>query len=97
MGLRATQIRGEAATRRDLMDIRMPLLDGIEATERIRKQGAPIPRILLLTTFDTPELVMEGMRRRCCRVSSRKIVVPRSYVPQCELLRVGRFFCKHPA
>ncbi|HZR39784.1 MAG TPA: response regulator transcription factor [Ktedonobacteraceae bacterium] len=52
-----------------LMDIRMPLLDGIEATERILKQaalphagGAAGPRILLLTTFDTPELVVEGMR-----------------------------------
>ncbi len=40
----------------------MPLLDGIEATERIRKQTEPLPRILLLTTFDTPELVIEGMR-----------------------------------
>lgn len=45
-----------------LMDIRMPLLDGIEATERILKLAAPEPRILLLTTFDTPELVVEGMR-----------------------------------
>jgi DNA-binding NarL/FixJ family response regulator len=45
-----------------LMDIRMPLLDGIEATERILKQATPGPRILLLTTFDTPELVVEGMR-----------------------------------
>ncbi len=44
-----------------LMDIRMPLLDGIEATERILKQATPGPRILLLTTFDTPELVVEGM------------------------------------
>ncbi len=45
-----------------LMDIRMPVLDGIEATERIRKQATQGPRILLLTTFDTPELVVEGMR-----------------------------------
>src|SRR5437879_1000593 len=61
-GVIATQI---AETRHPdviLMDIRMPLLDGIEATERIRQQAAPGPRILLLTTFDTPELVVEGMR-----------------------------------
>ena len=61
-GLIATQI---AETRHPdviLMDIRMPLLDGIEATERIRKQATQGPRILLLTTFDTPELVVEGMR-----------------------------------
>jgi DNA-binding NarL/FixJ family response regulator len=45
-----------------LMDIRMPLLDGIESTERILKHAAPGPRVLLLTTFDTPELVVEGMR-----------------------------------
>ncbi|QBD83677.1 response regulator transcription factor [Ktedonosporobacter rubrisoli] len=46
-----------------LMDIRMPLCDGIEATERIRQQAnGPRPRVLLLTTFDTPELVIEGMR-----------------------------------
>ncbi len=43
-----------------LMDIRMPLLDGIEATERICRQvpQGQRPRILLLTTFDTPELVV---------------------------------------
>lgn len=42
----------------------MPTLDGIEATERIRRQAdkGQRPRILLLTTFDTPELVVEGMR-----------------------------------
>src|SRR2546428_5996326 len=47
-----------------LMDIRMPLLDGIEVTERICRQAPQVqrPRILLLTTFDTPELVVEGMR-----------------------------------
>ncbi|GCE22921.1 response regulator transcription factor [Dictyobacter kobayashii] len=46
-----------------IMDIRMPVCDGIEATERIRKQASSSrPRILLLTTFDTPEMVIEGMR-----------------------------------
>ena len=60
-GLIATQLAEKLLPDVILMDIRMPLLDGIEATERIHKQVAPKPRILLLTTFDTPELVMEGM------------------------------------
>ncbi len=63
-GLIATQIAESQHPDVILMDIRMPLLDGIEATERIGRQAAQgqRPRILLLTTFDTPELVVEGMR-----------------------------------
>ncbi len=61
-GLIATQLAEKLLPDVILMDIRMPLLDGIEATERIHKQVVPKPRTLLLTTFDTPELVMEGMR-----------------------------------
>lgn len=61
-GLTATKMAENQHPDVILMDIRMPLLDGIEATERIRQQVAPGPRILLLTTFDTPELVIEGMR-----------------------------------
>ncbi len=63
-GLMATQMAEKQHPDVILMDIRMPLLDGIEATERIRKQVSQGqgPRILLLTTFDTPELVVEGMR-----------------------------------
>lgn len=41
-----------------LMDIRMPVLDGIEATRRIAHDLATAPvRILVLTTFDVDELV----------------------------------------
>jgi len=61
-GLIATQLAENQHPDVILMDIRMPVLDGIEATERIRKQAIQGPRILLLTTFDTPELVVEGMR-----------------------------------
>lgn len=61
-GLMATQMAESRQPDVILMDIRMPTVDGIEATERIHKQVSPTPRILLLTTFDTPELVVEGMR-----------------------------------
>ncbi len=66
-GLMATQKAENQRPDVILMDIRMPQMDGIEATARIRKQAESAastqsPRILLLTTFDTPELVVEGMR-----------------------------------
>jgi DNA-binding NarL/FixJ family response regulator len=44
-----------------LMDIRMPLLDGLEATRRVLAGGAP-PRVIVLTTFDRNEWVFEALR-----------------------------------
>jgi DNA-binding NarL/FixJ family response regulator len=44
-----------------LMDVRMPELDGIEATRRLVAQGFD-GRILMLTTFDLDDYVFEAMR-----------------------------------
>ena len=46
-----------------LMDIRMPELDGLEATRRILASGDDsAPRILILTTFDPDEYIYEALR-----------------------------------
>jgi len=44
-----------------LMDIRMPELDGLEATRRILAENAGA-RVLILTTFDLDEYVYEALR-----------------------------------
>jgi DNA-binding NarL/FixJ family response regulator len=48
-----------------VMDIRMPVMDGVEATRRLAAGGAgdrPTPRVLVLTTFDADEHVVEALR-----------------------------------
>jgi DNA-binding NarL/FixJ family response regulator len=45
-----------------LMDIRMPELDGIAATERLAAQPGDRPRVLVLTTFALEEYVYEALR-----------------------------------
>lgn len=44
-----------------LMDLRMPVLDGVAATRRLREE-APDSRVIVLTTFDDDEHVFDGLR-----------------------------------
>ena len=53
-----------AATRRPdvvLMDLQMPVLDGVAATRRLR-ESSPGCQVIVLTTFDDDEYVFEGLR-----------------------------------
>jgi DNA-binding NarL/FixJ family response regulator len=55
----ATALRPDVA----VMDVRMPLLDGIEATRRLAGPGAADPvKILVVTTFNVDEYVYEALR-----------------------------------
>ncbi len=44
-----------------LMDVRMPVMDGVEATRRLQEMGEP-PKVIVVTTFDLDEVVYEALR-----------------------------------
>ena len=45
-----------------LLDVRMPVMDGLEAARQILTHGTDKPRVLMLTTFDLDEYVYEALR-----------------------------------
>jgi DNA-binding NarL/FixJ family response regulator len=60
-GQQAVELAASLAPDVIVMDVRMPVMDGIEATRQITR-GQPGSRVLILTTFDLDEYVFEALR-----------------------------------
>ncbi len=60
-GQQAVELAASLAPEVVVMDVRMPVMDGIEATRRITADRSG-PRVLILTTFDLDEYVFGALR-----------------------------------
>jgi two-component system NarL family response regulator len=60
-GLDAVALFGDLAPDVTIMDLRMPMLDGVQAIERIRR-SQPQARVILLTTFDGEDDIYRALR-----------------------------------
>jgi DNA-binding NarL/FixJ family response regulator len=71
-----------------LMDIRMPELDGLEATRRILTGGAAEPRVIILTTFDLDRYVYAALSAGASGFLL-KDVTPEHLVAAVRMVRAG--------
>lgn len=61
-GLEALARLGKVVADVVLMDVRMPLLDGVEATRRLLAGAGAGPKVIVLTTFDLDEYAFAALR-----------------------------------
>ncbi|MEU9361602.1 response regulator transcription factor [Streptomyces sp. NPDC048301] len=83
-------VEAVARTRPDvvLMDIRMPELDGLEATRHILTGASDEPRVIMLTTFDLDDLVYAALAAGASGFLL-KDVTPEHLVAAVRLVRTG--------
>lgn len=60
-GQQAVEMAGRLRPDVVLMDLRLPIMDGVEATARITREH-PGVRVLVLTTFDQDDMILAGLR-----------------------------------
>jgi DNA-binding NarL/FixJ family response regulator len=71
-----------------LMDIRMPRMDGLEATRQILENGTSRSRIVILTTFDLDEYVYAAIKAGACGFLL-KDVTPEQLIAAVRLVMAG--------
>jgi DNA-binding NarL/FixJ family response regulator len=71
-----------------LMDIRMPRMDGLEATRQILENGTTQCRIVILTTFDLDEYVYAALKAGACGFLL-KDVTPEQLIAAVRLVVAG--------
>src|SRR6476661_7869272 len=75
-----------------VMDIRMPILDGIAATRRIVGLGqSPPARVLVMTTFDLDEYIIDGIRAGTSGFLLKE-ATPEEFVQAVRLLASGEAY-----
>jgi DNA-binding NarL/FixJ family response regulator len=71
-----------------VMDVRMPVMDGVEATRRLASDPACSARVLVLTTFDADDLVVAALRAGASGFLL-KDVTPEAFVSAIRTVAVG--------
>ncbi len=86
-GLEALQVIGETKPDLILLDMRMPIMDGVECLRRLRDSGDNT-QIIVLTTFDDDQYVFEALRLEVAGYLLKDID-PEELTNAIEKLRMG--------